>query len=175
MRKHIVPTRPTFQPFRTLRPSYYQRTRQIRISQDYQATLKEPNRICAERKAEVQHLAKLVKHMDEMIMTSRLLNTEFRKHAANLRELANKLDIRIGGEPDVKVSLSALYVERLILSHGAVADFHRIIGGVLGLGVNWFLSTTLTSDDYGAFEKAHAKQADEQTSAESITSAEPFF
>ncbi|TIA09923.1 hypothetical protein D6C80_08339 [Aureobasidium pullulans] len=131
MRKHIVPTRPTFQPFRTLRPSYYQRTRQIRISQDYQATLKEPNRIRAECKAEVQHLAKLMKHMDEMIMTSRLLNTEFRKHAANLR-----------------------------LSEES-----------LGL----FLSTTLTSDDYGAFEKAHAKQADEQTSAESITSAEPFF
>ncbi|OBW65420.1 MAG: hypothetical protein AUREO_045190 [Aureobasidium pullulans] len=158
MRKHIVPTRPTFQPFRTLRPSYYQRTRQISISQDYQATLKEPNRIRAERKAEVQHLAKLMKHMDEMIMTSRLLNTEFRKHAANLRELANELDIRIGGEADVKVSLSAL-----------------IIGGVLGLGINWFLSTTLTSDAYGAFEKAHAKQADEQTLAESITSAEPFF
>ncbi|THX03183.1 hypothetical protein D6D13_07879 [Aureobasidium pullulans] len=158
MRKHIVPTRPTFQPFRTLRPSYYQRTRQIRISQDYQATLKEPNRIRAERKAEVQHLAKLMKHMDEMIMTSRLLNTEFRKHAVNLRELANELDTRIGGEADVKVSLSAL-----------------IIGGVFGLGINWFLSTTLTSDDYGAFEKAHAKQADEQTSAESITSAEPFF
>ncbi|THY16498.1 hypothetical protein D6D01_07689 [Aureobasidium pullulans] len=158
MRKRIVSTRPTFQPFRTLKPSYYQRTRQIRISQGYQATLKERNRIRAERKAEVQHLAKLMKHVDEMIMTSRLLNTEFRKHAADLRELGNELGIRIGGEADVKVSLSAL-----------------VIGEVLGFGVIWFLSTTLTSDDHGAFKKAHAKQADEQISADSITSAEPFF